>query len=78
MPKKGRFDGCILLAEYMYAKSGDKCHNNVGIVDIRKKFSYLFRPGRKVLAATKKNLIGKYRTALNSEDCATEATLLVP
>ena len=37
--------------EYMYAKSGDKCHNNVGIVDIRKKFSYLFRAGKKSLAA---------------------------
>ena len=56
----------------MYAKSGDKCHNNVGIVDIQKKFSYLFRPGRKVLA-TKKNLIGKSRTALNGGGCATQA-----
>ena len=63
--KKGRFDGCISsikassaraelpdLGEFMYAKkSGDKCHNNVGIVDIRKKFSYLFRTGKKSLAA---------------------------
>ena len=60
--KKGRFDGCIYLvlrqaarratSEFMYAKkSGDKCHNNVGIVDIRKKFSYLFRAGKKSLAA---------------------------
>ena len=39
-------------SEFMYAKkSGDKCHNNVGIVDIRKKFSYLFRAGKKSLAA---------------------------
>ena len=62
LPKKGRFDGCIYLvlrqaarratSEFMYAKkSGDKCHNNVGIVDIRKKFSYLFRAGKKSLAA---------------------------